>query len=112
MSARIEKTELNEKGFSDTFERNDCGGYDYPNGFTFPLEETGSISDACQAWHGGQWSDCYSFASSGHAAPSTIAGIEAELSRCEDSGEADDDLMTALEDVRAWLAGVEDCLPD
>jgi len=114
-------TETNENGFADTFERDDCGAYVYPNGFRFPLEDTGSISMACQDWHSGQWSDCYAFASSGHMTPSMVAGIESELSACETSfiandpdqnPEALDGLYQALEDIRAWLKGVEDCLPD
>ena len=95
----------------DTFERDDCGAFVYPNGFKMPLEETGAIWEACELWHGGQWSSLYALISSRHATPSIVWGAAWELNRAiELSSDVDCNALQAQEDLNAWAAGIEDLL--
>ncbi len=97
----------------DTFERDDCGAFVYPNGFKMPLEETGAIWEACELWHGGQWSSLYALMSSRHATPSIIWGAAWELNQAiELSSNVDCDTLQAQEDLNAWAEGIEDLLED
>ena len=104
----------------DSFERDDCGAYVYPNGFKMPLEETGNIFEAAELWHGGQWSFLYALMSSGHATPSTICGAARELERAVDTAtrfepvlhDPDDIPWQAVEDLNTWADGVSELLED
>jgi len=95
----------------DTFERDDCGAFVYPNGFRMPLEETGAIWQACELWHGGQRSSLYALMSSGHATPSVVWGASCELNRAiELSSDVDCDTLQAQEDLSRWADGIEGLL--
>jgi|TARA_R100000084_G_scaffold64712_1_gene28142 hypothetical protein len=104
----------------DSFERDDCGAFVYPNGFKMPLEETGAIWEACELWHGGQWSSLYALMSSGHATPSIICGAARELERAVNSWSSIDDAeerevditLQAVEQLNTWADGVSELLED
>tara|TARA_R110002110_G_scaffold67400_3_gene183815 strand:+ start:1005 stop:1319 length:315 start_codon:yes stop_codon:yes gene_type:complete len=97
---------------SDTFERDDCGAFVYSNGFKMPLEETGAIWEACELWHGGQGSNLYALASSGHATPSVICGaareLEHTLSFPRSIPHIVAETLQALEDLNTWADGVRE----
>ena len=65
--------------FEQDFEQDDCGGFIYRNGFRFALEDTGSISDACRDFHGGQGCPLYLLQSSWHASPEIVTQAATEL---------------------------------
>ena len=96
----------------DTFERDDCGAFVYPNGYKMPLEEAGAIWEACELWHGGQGSNLYALMSSCHATPSIISGAARELERAVNSSTSIDDVVVetlqAVEDLNMWADGVRE----
>ena len=102
----------------DTFERDDCGAFIYPNGFKMPLEETGAIWEACELWHGGQGSNLYALMSSGHATPSIICGAARELERDVDTATRFEPVLhkpeeipwQAVEDLNTWADGVRELI--
>jgi len=113
-----------------TYKRDDCGGFIYPNGFRFPLEDTGSISDACRDFHGGQGCPLYMLQSSWHASPEIVTQAATELegsvtaweNSLDDPCPMDDDAdkldreiasaWQAVEDLNRWADGVRDLLDD
>tara|TARA_Y100001938_G_C7920442_1_gene344213 strand:- start:11 stop:643 length:633 start_codon:yes stop_codon:yes gene_type:complete len=100
----------------DTFERDDCGAFVYPNGFKMPPEETGAIWEACELWHGGQGSNLYTLMSSGHATPSIICGAALELERAVNSSRSIPHIVAetlqAVEDLNRWAEGVGELVDD
>jgi hypothetical protein len=110
----------------DSFERDDCGAFVYPNGFKMPLEETGWIADACRDFHGGQGCPMYMLQSSWHASPEIVTQAATELEgavtewECAISvlgDEAEMDLeianaWSAVEDLNRWADGVSELLED
>ena len=112
-----------EKGdlfYSDTFKVNDCGGFDYTNGFTFPLEETGEITSILDTYHGGQWSALYRLQCGEDFTPSTLRSAHRELERAlehqRDYGierehptspdlKQYEDACSALESLALWAKG-------
>jgi len=102
-----------------TFKRDDCGAFVYPNGFTFHLEDTGAIAEACVDFHGGQGCPLYQLQSSWEATPELVCAAAHELDQCFHQYSGDwpgcDRVSTyaqGLEDLARWAAGVQDLLGD
>jgi hypothetical protein len=105
---------------NNTFSRNDCGAFIYPNGFKFHLEDTGSIFEACRDFHGGQGCPLYKLQSSMEATPSLVCEASNELEQAysqwagdfgEDAEEEDHTTYSqAVEDLATWAAGVQDLI--
>ncbi len=103
----------------NTFKRDDCGAFVYPNGFTFHLEDTGAIAEACADLHGGQGCPLYQLQSSWEATPELVCAAAHELDQRFHEYDADwseydvdgDELShyaQGLEDLTRWARGVED----
>ena len=99
------------------FIRDDCGAFVYPNGFTFPLEDTGAIAQACIECHAGQQCPLYQLQSSWEATPELVCAAAHELDQFYHQYSADwpgcsdlDTYAQGLEDLTRWAAGVEDLL--
>ena len=107
---------------SDTYTRDDCGAFVYSNGFRFPIEDTGSIVDACRDFHAGQGCPLYQLQSSMHATPSLVVDAAHILEQCIHQWDADfgdyvdeqylcDDAATyhqGLEDLARWAEGIRE----
>ena len=114
----------------DTFERDECGAFVYSNGFKMPLEETGSIADACRDFHGGQGCPMYKLQSSWHASPEIVTqaatelegavadwecGLSWEFGLSDDADKVNEEIANAwqaVEDLNRWADGVDELLED
>jgi hypothetical protein len=114
----------------DKVTRGDCGEFIYPNGFTFPLEWSGAVMQACKDFHHGQSCPLYILqCDSGNATPSRLAAVlvalkrdvEAHTERLESAAEAEvsddewNDEVTyrqALDTLARWSMGASAPLKD
>lgn len=99
----------------ETFKRDDCGAFVYPNGFRFPLEDTGAIGEACVDFHGGQGCPLYQLQSSWHATPELVCAaahaLDQEFHQYQGDWPGDpqiDAYLQGLEDLTRWAKGVEE----
>ena len=115
--------DLMEETAYEYVERGECGEFVYNNGFTFPLEDTGAVMQACQDFHGGQTSALYALQSSpDNALPKRLACILPALRRSiwewEDGADEVEDAEAwltyhqAIEDLTRWSGGANAPLKD
>ena len=87
----------------DSFERDECGAFVYPNWFKMPPQDTAIVHDVCVGWHAGAWCPMYRFVSSGDASPGTIVELlkvaEKRLAELVEDYDCWDPLHHAYEDA-------------
>jgi len=119
--------DLMEETAYEYVERGDCGEFIYPNGFTFPLEDTGAVVQACRDHHHGQGCHLYILQCDlDNACPSRlryalatlrqeVEHLDAHSSEEDMSAEELGDLATyhqAIEDLTRWSEGASAPLKD